>query len=533
MTGNGHHYISCLEWPFAFAVGRFREGRSVGPSNIRCSPLFTHLHVHTEYSLLDGLSRIVPLVSQARELGMDSLAITDHGNMHGAIDFYLAAKDAGIKPIIGCEMYVAPGSRHGRDPSDKSPYHLTVLSKDLTGYTNLIKLVTVAHLEGFYYKPRVDREVLERHHEGLIVLSGCPSGEVPRLILQQRMEEARDAALWYREVFGDYFLELMTHGDVEELPAINDGLLDMHRALGIPVVATNDAHYVKQQEAPLHDVLLSIQTNTNVHDEKRLRMAEDSYYLKSPAEMQALYPELPEAISNSQLIAEMCDLELDFSTTHMPEYDVPDGLPADEYLAKVAWEGLRRRMPDASPDEERRLAYELEVIEQTRFANYFLVVWGHLPVREGAGHILCRAGQCGREPDPILPGRDRHQPAELRARVRALPQHRAQGDAGHRHGLPGRSARGGPQLRRVQVRPGPRGPDHHLRYSGERAPRFGTSGGRWRCRTPRSTGSRGSCPRGCISRYMTLSKKTPSSRRCTRPTKGSGSSWIRPGAWRE
>ena len=375
VTGNGHHYISCLEWPFAFAVGRFREGRSVGPSNIRCSPLFTHLHVHTEYSLLDGLSRIVPLVSQARELGMDSLAITDHGNMHGAIDFYLAAKDAGIKPIIGCEMYVAPGSRHGRDPSDKSPYHLTVLSKDLTGYTNLIKLVTVAHLEGFYYKPRVDREVLERHHEGLIVLSGCPSGEVPRLILQQRMEEARDAALWYREVFGDYFLELMTHGDVEELPAINDGLLDMHRALGIPVVATNDAHYVKQQEAPLHDVLLSIQTNTNVHDENRLRMAEDSYYLKSPAEMQALYPELPEAISNSQLIAEMCDLELDFSTTHMPEYDVPDGLPADEYLAKVAWEGLRRRMPDASPDEERRLAYELEVIEQTRFANYFLVVW--------------------------------------------------------------------------------------------------------------------------------------------------------------
>ena len=337
--------------------------------------MFTHLHVHTEYSLLDGLSRIDPLVSKAKELGMTSLAITDHGGLYGAIDFYRTAKAAGIKPIIGCEMYVAPGSRHDKRPEDKTPFHLTVLAKDLTGYGNLVKLVSASHLEGFYYKPRVDRELLERHHEGLIVLSGCPTGEVPRLINQERMQEAKAAAAWYKELFGDYYLELMEHGGIDELPAINKGLMELHRDMGIPVVATNDSHYVSREEAPLQDILICIHTNTNIQDQGRLRMDEDSYFLKSLQEMEALYPDLPEAISNTQAIAEMCDLELDFSQRHLPQFKLPDGVNADDYLVKISQDGLSRRLPDASPEHRQRLAYELDVIKQTRFATYFLVTW--------------------------------------------------------------------------------------------------------------------------------------------------------------
>ena len=337
--------------------------------------MFTHLHVHTEYSLLDGLSRIEPLVYRAKELGMDSLAITDHGALYGAIDFYLAAKAAGIKPIIGCEMYVAPGSSRSRSQEEKSPFHITVLARDIRGYANLVKLVTAAHLEGFYYRPRVDRELLQQHHEGLVVLSGCPSGEVPRLISQGRTEEAVAAATWYREVFGDYYLELMKHGGVDELPAINNGLMELHRDLGIPVVATNDSHYVHRAEAPLQDILICIHTNTNVQDEGRLRMTEDSYYLASPEEMQALYPDLPEAISNTQAIAERCNLELDFTQLHLPHYKLPDGVTADEYLLQICREGLQRRIQEVGMEGEQRLADELEVIKQTRFANYFLVVW--------------------------------------------------------------------------------------------------------------------------------------------------------------
>ena len=306
---------------------------------------------------------------------MDSLAVTDHGNLYGAVDFYLAAKDAGIRPIIGCEMYVANEDRRGRSPNEKSPYHLTVLSKDLTGYRNLVKLVSAAHLEGFYYKPRVDKELLERHSPGLIVLSGCPSGEVPRRILEGRMDEARAAAAWYREVFGDYYLEVMRHGDVEDLPAINRGLLELNGDTGIPVVATNDSHYVRQEEASLHDILLCIQTNTSVNDQNRLRMSEDSYYLKSPEEMQDLFSDLPEAVSNSQRIADMCDLDLDFSSLHLPEFEVPEGVTADGYLSQLAWQGLRRRIESVSQEVEDRLSYELEVIRKTRYADYFLVAW--------------------------------------------------------------------------------------------------------------------------------------------------------------
>ena len=325
--------------------------------------------------MLDGLSRLEPLVQRTKDLGMDSLAITDHGGLYGAIDFYRIAVDAGVKPIIGCEMYVAPGSRHARDPRDKTPFHLTVLAQNATGYHNLIKLVTKAHLEGFYYKPRVDREVLEEHSEGLVVLSGCPSGEVPSLIAQGRIEDARTAASWHRERFGGYYLELMEHGGVPELPAINKGLLELHKGLDIPLVATNDLHYVRREDAKLQDILICIHTNTNVNDQKRLIMEEDSYYLRSSQEMEALFTELPDAVSNTQLIAEGCEMKLDFSQLRLPEFKTPEGTSAQEFLEELCEEGLRRRIEHVTSTERERLAYELEVIRQTQYANYFLVVW--------------------------------------------------------------------------------------------------------------------------------------------------------------
>ncbi len=338
--------------------------------------MFTHLHVHTEYSMLDGLSRLEDLVLRTKQLGMDSLAITDHGGMYGAIDFYQIAKKHGVNPIIGCEMYVAPGSRHERNPNNKSPYHMTVLSQNERGYDNLVKLVSKANLEGFYYKPRIDREILEQHSDGLIVMSGCPSGEVPRAIIQGDMDRARDTAAWYKELLdGRYFLELMSHGDVPELPQINKGLMELHRQLDIPVAATNDSHYTNKEDAPLQDILICIQTNTNVEDEGRLRMQEDSYYLRSPQEMAALWAEVPDAISNTMRIADMCDLNIDFSRMRLPEYPVPGGISSDEYLAHICHEELKKRVPDAGDSERDRLNYELDVIKQTQFADYFLVVW--------------------------------------------------------------------------------------------------------------------------------------------------------------
>jgi len=337
--------------------------------------LFTHLHVHTEYSLLDGLSGLEKLVARASELGMTSLAITDHGNLHGAIDFYRLCKKAGINPIIGCEIYVAPKSHHDRDQADKKPYHMTLLAKNLEGYRNLVKLVSAAHLEGFYYFPRVDRELLEQHHEGLIVLSGCPSGEVPKLIASGQLDEARATAEWYRDTFGDYYLELMEHGGVPEFQAINEGLVQLNADTGIPMVATNDSHYVRQEDAYLQDILVCIHTNTNVNDEKRMRMTEDSYYLKSYEEMAALHPDNPEAIANTMKIAEMCDLELDFSKLYLPTYPCPDGLTSEQYLAKLCEEGLQRRVGQPDDQHQQRLAYELDVIRQTRYDDYFLVVW--------------------------------------------------------------------------------------------------------------------------------------------------------------
>ena len=338
--------------------------------------MFTHLHVHTEYSLLDGISRIPDLVEQTTNLGMNAVAITDHGALYGVVDFYSACKEAGIKPIIGCEVYVAHGSRLDKTSAERSPHHLVLLAQDNTGYRNLMRLVTQAHVDGFHYRPRIDKGLLQKHHEGLIVLSGCPSAEVPRLLVDGNVEEAYRVTGWYKELFGDnYFLELQQHQYVPQLPAINEKLPEMSRRLGIPLVATNDAHYVRQNDSPLQDIYICIQTNTTIKDEKRLKMEDDSYFIKSPQQMAALFPDFPEAIKNTEVIAERCNVELGFGQTHLPKYPVPGDLSADEYLAKLCWEGFRRWYPHLTPKAEHRLQYELEVIKHTRFANYFLVVW--------------------------------------------------------------------------------------------------------------------------------------------------------------
>ena len=342
---------------------------------------FTHLHNHTDYSMLDGISKIPELVAKAKELDMHSLAITDHGTMYGAVEFYSECKEQGIKPIIGCEVYVAPSSRHTKVQSEGKPHHLVLLAKNPQGYQNLMKMVTLSNTQGYYHNPRIDRELLEAHHEGLICLSGCASAEVPGLLAQAKVQEATTAAQWHRELFGnDYYLELQQHGHVPNLDVINDGLIKLRDSLHLPTVLTNDAHYITEDQAPLQDIYICIQTNTTTQDEKRLRMQDPSYYLKSPAEMQGLFPHLSpaileEAYSNTQAISEACDLSLDFGVTHLPKFQTPGDVDADEYLLQLCSKGFREKYPNPTQEAIDRMDYEMEVIRQTRFANYFLVVW--------------------------------------------------------------------------------------------------------------------------------------------------------------
>ncbi|MFH1032069.1 MAG: DNA polymerase III subunit alpha, partial [Chloroflexota bacterium] len=336
--------------------------------------MFTHLHVHTEYSLLDGMCRIPQLVARAKELGMNTLALTDHGVLHGAIQFYLAAKEAGIKPIIGCEIYIALNNRINHNAGEKNHYHLVLLAKNETGYRNLLQLVTKAHLESFYYKPRVDKELLQQYHEGLIALSACVAGEVPSLILQGQIEEAKKSALWYKQTFGDFFLEIQRH-PIAELEKINKTLIDIGTELDIPLVASNDVHYINRGDASTHDILLCVGTNTSIHDEKRMKMAGDFFYLKNPEEIAEAYRDIPQSIENTRRIAEMCDLKLEFGRLHLPEIELPEGKSADQFLTDLCYEGLPRFYPNATPEIKERLNYELDVIKKTEFANYFLVVW--------------------------------------------------------------------------------------------------------------------------------------------------------------
>ena len=337
--------------------------------------MFTHLHLHTEYSLLDGLARLPQLMERARELGQEAIGLTDHGALYGAVSFYKEARARGLKPIIGVEAYLAQGSRLSREPADKHPFHLTLLARDQAGYRNLLALATKAHLEGYYYRPRMDKELLQEHHQGIIALSGCHSGEVARLLAADRWDEAVAAARWYKEVFGDFYVELQEH-NIPEAAKLNKKLVRLASELDLPLVVTNDVHFVRREDAAIHDILLCIGTNTSILDERRMRLAgdADSYYLRSEEEMRQLFPDLPQAIDNTWRIAEMCDLELEFGRPHLPEADVPPGLSADDYLAQLCHEGLARLYPQTPEETRQRLEYELSVVRQTGFAHYILVV---------------------------------------------------------------------------------------------------------------------------------------------------------------
>ncbi len=338
---------------------------------------FTHLHVHTEFSLLDGLGRIKELVARAKELGMDSIAITDHGVMYGAIDFYRACKDAGIRPILGCEVYTAPGSRFDKEGgvTDGRYHHLVLLAENNKGYSNLMKIVSRGFTEGFYYKPRVDHEVLAEYHEGVIALSACLAGEVPSLLRKGFYEEAKKSALTLSKIFGKdhFYLELQDHG-IPEQKIVNQGLLRMHEETGLELVATNDIHYVLAEDQKAHDILLCIQTQKKVTDENRMRYEGGQYYLKSEEEMRKLFPYAPEAIENTHKIASRCEVQIEFGHYKLPKFDVPSGYTAWEYMQKLCREGLSRRYGHVEELEER-LEYEMNVIHDMGFVDYFLIVW--------------------------------------------------------------------------------------------------------------------------------------------------------------
>ena len=362
---------------------------------------FTHLHVHTEYSLLDGSNKIKEYVSRVKELGMNSAAITDHGVMYGVIDFYKAARAAGIKPILGCEVYVAPGSRFDRELShgDDRYYHLVLLAENNQGYQNLMKIVSKGFVEGYYYKPRVDMEVLETYHEGIIALSACLAGEVQRYLVRGLYEEAKETACKYEKCFGkgNFFLELQDHG-IPEQKTVNAGLMRMSQETGIELVATNDVHYTYAEDAEPHDILLCLQTGKKLSDENRMRYEGGQYFVKSEEEMRALFPYAAQAIENTQKIADRCNVEIEFGVTKLPHFEVPEGYDSWTYLNKLCHEGLVRRYPDKHEELLPKLDYELSVIQKMGYVDYFLIVWDFInyasthgiPVGPGRGSAAGR-----------------------------------------------------------------------------------------------------------------------------------------------
>ena len=353
---------------------------------------FAHLHVHTEYSLLDGSNKIKECVARVKELGMNSVAITDHGVMYGVIDFYRAAKAAGIHPVLGSEVYVAPGSRFSKEPGQGNEdryYHLVLLAENDTGYHNLMKIVSRGFTEGYYYKPRVDLEVLEEFHEGIIALSACLAGEVQRYVARGLYEEGKEAALRYEHIFGkgNFFLELQDHG-ISEQQLVNQGLLRMSRETGIPLVATNDVHYTYADDVKPHDILLCLQTGKKLADEDRMRYEGGQYYIKSEEEMKALFPYALEALENTQKIADRCQVEIEFGVTKLPKYDVPDGWTSWEYLNKLCHEGLAERYQPVSEELTTRLDYELSVIKTMGYVDYFLIVWDFIKYAKDHGIMV-------------------------------------------------------------------------------------------------------------------------------------------------
>lgn len=339
--------------------------------------MFTHLHTHTEFSLLDGACRIKQLVCRAKSLGMQSLAITDHGNMYGAVDFYKACKSEGIKPVIGCEVYVAPRTRFDKDKVlDKEYNHLILLCENETGYKNLIHMVSKAFTEGFYFKPRIDHDLLEKHHEGLICLSACLAGEIPQALLQKDYERAKSTALWYNELFGNgnYYLELQNHG-LPEQQVVNEGIKRIARETGIPLAATNDVHYIEKQDAKIQQVLICIATNHVIGDDTGLEFHADEFYLKNEDEMRALFPDTPEAIDNTQVIADRCNFDFEFGNTKLPYFETPDHMDHFAYFKKLCLEGMVKRYGENPPAEYYdRLNYELETVEKMGYTDYYLIV---------------------------------------------------------------------------------------------------------------------------------------------------------------
>ena len=350
---------------------------------------FVHLHLHTQYSLLDGACQLDRLIAKAKEYRMPALAMTDHGNLFGAVDFYAQASKEGIKPIIGCELYMAPGSRFERTPQDgqyEGANHITLLCRDLVGYKNLIKLVTAGYLEGFYYKPRIDRELFAQHGQGLVVLSGCLNSELGHALLDKDEAKAAQIAKFYLDAVGkeNYYLEIQDHG-LEDQRTMTRGVLPLAKRLGIPVVASNDVHYLNASDHKAHEILLCVQTGKTLRDADRWRFSSQQFYLKSPLEMQALFSEVPEALRNTIAIAERCNLELTFGKIRLPKYAVPDGYTLDSYLRKLAEEGLRKRYGEPDAEALDRLNRELEVIKKMGFAGYFLVVWDFISYARSRG----------------------------------------------------------------------------------------------------------------------------------------------------
>ena len=342
---------------------------------------FAHLHTHTEYSLLDGSNKIRDYVSRVKELGMDSAAITDHGVMYGVVDFYEECRRQGIRPILGCEVYVAPSSRFDRETGggEDRYHHLILLAENNTGYRNLVKIVSCGFEEGFYYRPRVDKDVLRQYHEGLICTSACLAGEVARLLTRGFYEEAREAALTFREIFGEenFFLEMQDHG-LPDQKLVNQSLLRMSRETGIPLIVTNDCHYTRAEDADAHDILLCLQTGKKLSDENRLRYEGGQYYVKSPEEMAALFPYAPQALENTQKIAERCSVTIEFGQYKLPRFDVPDGKSAWEYLQELCWKGLSERYDPVSEEARQRMESELNIIHSMGFVDYFLIVWDYV-----------------------------------------------------------------------------------------------------------------------------------------------------------
>ena len=339
---------------------------------------FVHLHVHTEYSLLDGSNKIKEYVARVKELGMNSAAITDHGVMYGVIDFYKEAKKAGINPILGCEVYVAPGSRFDREAghNDDRYYHLVLLAENDEGYHNLMKIVSRGFTEGYYYKPRVDKELLRQYSGGIIALSACLAGEVQKNLVRGLYEEAKKAAYEYQDIFGkgNFFLELQDHGMGEQQTA-NQGLLRLSEETGIELVATNDVHYTYAEDEKPHDILLCLQTGKKLSDENRMRYEGGQYYVKSEEEMRGLFPYALQALENTQKIADRCHVEIEFGVTKLPKYDVPDGYTSWEYLQKLCFDGLEDRYPGSPKELVERLNYELDTIRTMGYVDYFLIVW--------------------------------------------------------------------------------------------------------------------------------------------------------------